>query len=397
MRARSLASPRRPGLRVCLALMAVMAAACGGGGETAVDSADVVASPDAATSEPGSVDTTTDQTAAAESPAAEAENAQGVGEECQDLYGGETLTFVVPFSAAGGFDAYARLIAPYLEESLGATVVVENRPGAGGLLALNNLATATPDGTLISFMDGPGSGGAAIAKAEGVQFALDELSYVGRVVPYTGVSSNVLVTAADSQYEDMDDVLAAESFRFGSTGPGSSNYVIASLLIEVLGVNAEILTGFPGSSEIALALLRGDVDGMTGAFDSRIPAVEAGDERPLLNIDSERHPGLPDTPAVLEIEVGEEERRLGQALVDLLDLGRLVVAPPDVPQDRLECLRGAFSQALQDDELVSEAEQAGRPVDYLPGQDLEALVQDLLGAPPRFTEVLEAAYAGASS
>src|SRR5680860_1431098 len=95
--------------------------------------------------------------------------------DCSELES-ETITFAVPYDAGGGYDTYARLMAPYLEEEIGATVVVENQPGAGGLLAINSLLTAPADGTTIAIMNAVGSGGAVIADAEGVQFELDELS-----------------------------------------------------------------------------------------------------------------------------------------------------------------------------------------------------------------------------
>src|SRR3712207_6181171 len=100
--------------------------------------------------------------------------------DCSSLEG-ETISLVVPYEPGGGYDAYTRLVAPYLEEQTGATIAVENQPGAGGLLALNDLLTEDADGTHLAIMNGVGAGGSSIAGAEGAGFALDDFTYIGRV------------------------------------------------------------------------------------------------------------------------------------------------------------------------------------------------------------------------
>src|SRR5680860_1087791 len=148
---------------------------------------------------------------------------------------GETITFVVGVGPGGGYDAYARLLAPFLGEQLDADVIVQNTPGAGGLLALNELLAAEADGTCIMLANGSGVGGSALAEAEGVQFELDELAYVGRV--YAG--DKVVVTGTGSSYQTVQDLTGTgEPFTFGSSGPGASTYVEPTVLSEMLDWNA---------------------------------------------------------------------------------------------------------------------------------------------------------------
>jgi tripartite-type tricarboxylate transporter receptor subunit TctC len=310
--------------------------------------------------------------------------------EAEAFYEGETLTIVVPFSPGGGYDTYARMLAPYMEEETGANVVVENQEGAGGLLAINQLLTDRSEGLRIAIMNAIGAGGAAIADAEGPEFELDELSYIGRV----GQEPHLLVVGADTSYESFDDVVAADAFRFGSTGPGGADFVNPSVLIETFDLDAEIITGFEGSSENELAVTRGDVDGMTGDFDSRIGAVEDGDHRPLLLINDERHDVLPDVSTILEEDLDDDQRTIVEAHLDLLALGRPFVAPPDVPADRLQFLREALERAMNNPELIEESESQGRPLGYLSGEEMDELVESLLDAPEEYREVLERAYEG---
>lgn len=315
--------------------------------------------------------------------------AEGGGNESpEQFYRGKTVRFVVPYDPGGGYDTYARLIAPYLEEQLGATVVVQNQPGAGGLVAINQLAKDEPNGLTIAIMNGVGAGGAAIAGAEGVNFELDQLSYVGRVA----ASPVVFVAGAESRFRTLDDVRAAGGFRFGTSGVGASNYLGAKVLESILGLDAELVSGFPGSDEIELALIKGEVDGMTGSLESRIAAIESGDTRPLLVLGKEQVDQLPQTPAVLDQDLGPQETAIAQGYVNLLEIARPVVAPPGMDEERLAFLREALGAALEDPALVDEAKSQQRPIAYLPGEELDGLVGEVLGASSDFKNLLNEAY-----
>lgn len=323
--------------------------------------------------------------------AAPAESAGADADACAGL-DGENVTLVVPYSPGGGYDSYARLIAPTLGEKIGATVVVENKPGAGGLLALNELLTAEADGTTMAIMNGIGAGGASLAGAEGASFELDELSYIGRVAG----DAQMIVSAGGGEYETWEDVEAASGFKFGSTGPGASDFVTPSLLISVFDLDAELVTGFEGSSEVELALLQGSVDGMSGQLDSRQAALESGDQQALVTFDRERPDIASDVPTVLELDIDEEQKALLEAHLDLLDVGRPLVGPPDMDEAALECLRGALAETVEDPELVAEAEKAERPFNYLSGEELDEAITGLLDAPEEYVTVLTESFAESS-
>ncbi|MGH3383662.1 MAG: Bug family tripartite tricarboxylate transporter substrate binding protein [Nocardioidaceae bacterium] len=301
---------------------------------------------------------------------------------------GEDITLVVPFSPGGGYDAYARMIAPAMGEQVGAKVVVENQPGAGGLLALNNLLTADADGTTIAIMNGIGAGGAALAEAEGVSFKLDELSYLGRVAG----DSQMIVSKGDSSLKTWDDVMAAKDVRFGSTGPGASDFVTPSLLISVFDLDAEVVTGFDGSSEVELALQQGSVDAMSGQLDSRQAAIESGDQQALLTFDRERPDIAADVPTALELDLDAEQAQLIESHLNLLDVGRPLVGPPDMEADALGCLRDALGATVEDPEVLEEAKASERPFNYLSGEELDEVIDGLLDAPDDYVAVLKDSF-----
>ncbi|MEX2291603.1 MAG: tripartite tricarboxylate transporter substrate-binding protein [Mycobacteriales bacterium] len=325
--------------------------------------------------------------------AATGESAGGAADAdaCAGLEG-ENLTLVVPYSPGGGYDSYARLIAPTLGDKIGATVVVKNKPGAGGLLALNELLTADADGTSFAIMNGIGAGGASLAGAEGASFKLDELSYIGRVAG----DAQMIVSAGDSQYKTWEDVEAASGFKFGSTGPGASDFVTPSLLISVFDLDAKLVTGFEGSSEVELALLQGSVDGMSGQLDSRQAGLESGDQQALVTFDRERPDIAPDAPTILELDIDEDQKALLEAHLNLLDVGRPLVGPPDMDADALECLRGALAETVEDPTLVARAAEAKRPFNYLSGEELDEAITGLLDAPEEYVSVLTKSFAESS-
>ena len=367
-----------------LMVLLLLGAACGD--QPAEDQA---AGQEATGEQTGPVETEAAATATEASPAGEAQpTATSAAADCTELEG-ETITFVVPYDAGGGYDTYARLIAPVLEENVGASVIVENQPGAGGMLAINNLLAAPGDGTTIAIMNAVGSGAAVIAGAPGAQFELDQLSYIGRVTD----DRKVLTTAASSPYDTFQQLLDAETVRIGSNGPGAADYVSSIVLDAIFDdLDAEIITGFAGSEEIALTMLQGELDAMAGSLSSRLSAIEAGDEVAVLMFSPRPVELVPDAPALLEMDLDERQQALAEAYLSLLDLGRAIVAPPDVSEGPLSCLRSALEESLTDPDLLAEAEQADRPIEHLSGEEMEQLVQRVLSAPEEFQQVITEAH-----
>ncbi|WP_281689659.1 tripartite tricarboxylate transporter substrate-binding protein [Pseudonocardia thermophila] len=302
---------------------------------------------------------------------------------------GKPVALVVPYEPGGGYDSYARLLAPYLERGTGATIAVENKPGAGGLLALNNLRAERPDGTTIAIMNGVGAGGASLAGAAGARFSLDEFTYIGRVVS----EPPLIVTSATGPYQTFDAVRQAHGFRWGSTGPGAEDYVTASLLTKVFGIDAEVVTGFPGSGETELAVLQGAIDGMSGNPGSRRAAIEEGTQTPVLRMGEQPPPWLhADVPWVRDVPMTDEQRALIDAHLALIEIGRPLVGPPGMDQAATTCWREAMAAAMADPELIAAAEQQERELAFLPGAELDVLVRRILTASPHYRELLASMY-----
>ena len=299
---------------------------------------------------------------------------------------GETVDFVVPYEPGGGYDTYARLIAPFLAECTGATVVVQNEPGAGGLLATTQTFVAPAEQMRIQIINTVGAVSAQIAGAEGAQFQLAEFNWLGRI----SSEPNVMVVADGSDIAGFDDVLGAQDpIRFVTTGPGSNEYVNSAILPEVYGFPSEIITGFAGSGEARAAVLAGDADAHILPLDSQIDAIDSGDVRPVLVIAREPSETLPDTPTVSDFTPdAEEQQAIIDSLVSLVETGRSVAASPEMPEDAVAALGDGLACALANQELVDQAEQQQRSISPLTGEEMAGLVQETLDSPEAFQQLV---------
>ena len=311
------------------------------------------------------------------------------GESC---YEGERATFVVPYPPGGGYDTIARALAPALEEELGATVVVENQPGAGGLTAANTLYSAEADGLTFAILPGVGILAAALAQTQGVNYDPQEFTFVARVAP----DERLMVTGPASGFESIEDVLAAaRPVRFAATGPGGGDYIDATIVSEILGLDGEVVSGFPGSGDTALAVTSGDVDAVFSSVAGLLSGVESGDLVPVMVAGEERAEDLPDVPALVELELDEDQEALAQAHAQLQQAGRSILAPPGVEQSCVDELAAAFESAVADEEVLEVLEPSNEHISYLSGEDLAGIYRSVMEeSPEEYVTLVRGAFEG---
>lgn len=303
---------------------------------------------------------------------------------------GKTIDLVIPYDAGGGYDILARVILPGLEKALDATVVPVNKPGAGGLLAINQLTAAPADGTQIAIVNGTGAAAAILAGAEGPTFGFDDLSYIGRVA----VDDLVVTTNAHGDYQNWDAVAESDGFKFGSTGRGSSDYIVANALIKAFDLkNSQVVVGFNGQSETDLALIQGNVDAIAGPLDSRRASIKSGETTGVLSFADEAPADAPDAAVFSDLDLDEDAQGIIDGVKALTAFGRPLVAPAGVPEATLTCLQDALASAVEDPEVVAQAEKMQREISYLSGEDLkDDVVTSFDGLSDDFIEVLKSSY-----
>lgn len=367
-------------LLVGLLALALLAAACG---ESENLPEELGGEPEAPADQPA--DDATEE--ATEEADGEVEEPEAAGEFAGTYLDGQVLRIIVPYNPGGSYDATARLLAPEIEARTGATVGVVNQPGAAGLLAINNLNNAQPDGLTIAVMNGPGTASAFLAEADGLHFDLGSLSYIGRML----ADPRTMIVHTDSPYQDFEDVLEAEEFTFAVAGPGGGGWMDGAMLQAAFDLNARFVPGFASAADQELALLRQEVDGIWGGLGRQLAIAADGDARPLLIIDEERDPRIPDVPTITEYDMDSDARELVGAHVALTNLGQVLVGPPGVPEERLQVLRDLIGAIANDPDALAVAEDQGYDWAYRAPGDIQMDIESIMSAPDAYVEFLSAA------
>lgn len=299
-----------------------------------------------------------------------------------DFYRGKQITILVGFSAGGTYDATARLFARHLGRHLAGnpTVIVQNMPGAGSMVATMNLFhTAPKDGTTLGVI----GGGTVIepllgnpqAKYDARQFAWiggrsrdDFLCVVWHTVPVNSI--------ADATTRQV---------VVGATGPGSRTQTYPQALNDLAGTKFKIVSGYPGGNEITLALQKGEVEGYcgwaVGSIRQRAPQwLTDGTLKVLVQFTAGK-PDLPNAPVATDLAKTKEGREAIQILSADSVLAWPLMAPPGLPADRVRELRTTFNAMMADPALLADAKKANLDVDRVSGAEMQALIDRLYAAP----------------
>ena len=299
-------------------------------------------------------------------------------EDAAAFYKGKTVRFIVGLGVGGGFDAYARMIAPYLSRELNATVIVENQPGAGGLLALNQLYAAPPDGLRLMIVNGTPAALGQLLGQENLRYDLTKVEHLGVISAYPWV----WLAGPKTEIRTVPDAMKpGVKIRWGGTGPSDGPADGAAVTCEALRLDCQIILGYKGSGDIALAMERGEVDGLYVSDSSAANFAKSGQARPVASMARIRSSLLPDVPAVFEqVKLTPEQEWWLDFRANLNDLGRILVTTPGVPAERLEFLRAAVKRALTDPALMAEGEKTLRFVKYQPPEEALDITRKVLTA-----------------
>lgn len=305
-----------------------------------------------------------------------------------EFYKGKVVNVIVPYSAGGGFDQYARLVQPALEAAMpGTAVVVQNFTGAGGIVGTNQIYRAAADGLTVGIASIGGMAFAAAAGSEGVQYDLGKVSWIGRV----HADPRVVVVSAKGSIKTVADlkklnrpVLAA------ATGVGSDDYYMSLVLLKALGIPFKMATGYTGSSEADLGLLRGETDLQVISLTGIRYALDSGDMLPILFIANAPVPGFEKVPLAKDQGISGDNQALLEAGLAALELERSFIGPPGIPADRLEYLRAAFNKVFADPATVQLLAKAKRPVSWLDGKTCEQKIQTVISKSKLISDALKA-------
>jgi tripartite-type tricarboxylate transporter receptor subunit TctC len=313
--------------------------------------------------------------------------------EAQSFFAGKTMRIIVGLAPGGGFDTYARLVARHLGKHIpgNPTVVVENMTGAGGLISANHLyRVAKPDGLTLAHAPGTLLLGQVLGQP-GVEFDARKFEYVGATVKEEPVCALTKASGITS----IEQLMAAKTpVKIGAVAPGAPSDNTPRILKAALGLPIQIVTGYKGTAEIRLAAESGEVAGACWAWESMRStwrkALDAGEAIPILQVAAKPLEDLPRVPLAIGLAKTDEGRRLIQVGIQDGSLySRPFMAPPGTPKERVQILRKAFQEVLNDKALLAEADKAKLTLDPVSGEELEKLVAGLFTLDQAFLDKLK--------
>ena len=280
-----------------------------------------------------------------------------------DFFKGKTVHLIVGFSAGGGYDTYARMIAPAIAKALGAgNVVVENQPGAGGLTSVNRITTMAADGTNIILISG---NGAALAQLTGQPTARFDLAELGSLGTVSSSPWMWLVTPGSPIKTPQDAIALKSRIAWGAGGPMDGLSDGAAFVCEALKLDCRVVLGYPGSNEAALAVVKGEMDMIYVSDTSANNYVKSGQIRPVATMSRVKSRFFPSEPTIFEaMALTPEQEWLFDFRATLESLGRILATPPKMAPARLAFMQDAVKRALSDPELIAEGERTQRYIGY---------------------------------
>ena len=322
--------------------------------------------------------------------------AGGDAVQAQSFYEGKTLRILVGFAAGGGYDTYARAVGRHLGKHIpGApTVVVENMPGGGSLIAANHLyKVAKPDGLTVAHFNGGLFLGQVLGQP-GIQFDAKRFELIGAAVKEDVVCALTRASGITSVEKWMS---AKTPVKLGGIAPGAAPDNTIRILKSALGLPIQLVSGYKGTADVRLAAESGEVAGSCWAWDSmRVTwrrAVESGEAVVVLQVVPKSFAELRQVPLAVSLAKTDEGRRL-------IDLGihagsayaRPFVLPPGTPKERVQVLRQGFQATLKDKAFLAETEKANLTIDLVTAEELEKMVAELASLDPalvgRLKEIL---------
>ena len=310
----------------------------------------------------------------------------------EEFYQGKALTVIVGNGPGGGFDVFARLLARHIGRYVPGrpSVVVQNMPGAGSLLAANYLYNLAPrDGTTFGLIARNMPLIGLLGRNSNVRFDPRRFTWLGSSSDFSD-DAYVLIVRKDAAAVSIEDALrpGGPPLVLGGTAEGGGSSDVPKILRDTVGLNMRLVAGYRDSAAIYLAMENGEVSGRTtelSSIKSTRPGwlLPDGKFRILLQYArATRLPSLADVPTARELAANEKARSLIQFTEAPFAMAWPYAAPPGVPADRAGALQQAFMAVHHDRQFLDEAKTVGIDVSPVSAADLRRTIEAMSAAPP---------------
>ena len=299
------------------------------------------------------------------------------------FFKGRQITFLIGAGAGGGYDAYYRTFARHVVHHIPGepTIVPKNMPAASGLAAANTLYTAAErDGATIGAfpnnipMD-------PLFGNPGARYDPRKLNWLGSIGKLENVCATWITSPVKTiaQAREREVVVAAAAAT-------SNSAIMPKVLNALLGTRFKPIMGYDPGSGMTLALESGETEGVCGLSWSTIKAarphwIKDNKLNVIVQLGLAKLPELPDVPAALDLVTDPVKKQVLGLILVRQELGRPVAAPPGVPADRLEILRGAFEATMKDPQFLAEAAKLELEIEPLSAPEIDKLLADAFATP----------------
>jgi tripartite-type tricarboxylate transporter receptor subunit TctC len=299
-----------------------------------------------------------------------------------EFYKGKTISLITSTGVGGAYDVVARLVARYMPRYIpgNPTIIVQNMPGGGNVLATNYMFNLAPkDGTAIATIHSA-MPLQQVLDAGGVRYDADQFNWLGS----TGAQNEVVLVWHTAGIKTLQEA-TERPIILGGTGAGAGIVILPTVMNNLLGTKFKIVTGYRSSEDVNLGLERGEVQARAFGFDSITSQhpdwITEHKVNFLIQSGARRDKRLLDVPLVTEFARSDEQRQIFRLFSSAPALGQPYVAPPGLPADRLAVLRKAFSATLSDKDFLADTEKIRFTIDAASADEVAEIVHRTTHAP----------------
>jgi len=303
-----------------------------------------------------------------------------------DFYRSKVIRIIVGFSPGGGFDTFARTLSRHMGKYVpgNPTIIVENMTGAGSLIAANHIyKVAKPDGLTIGAFNGNQVLGQLVG-AQGIAFDARKMGWLGA----PGYNHDLCLLSQKTGITAADQWLASKAvFKLAGSAPGATTDDVAKVLKEAIGLPMRLISGYKGTADMRVAVESGEVDGLCGFSWVSVrttwrKAVETNQVTIMLQNAPKAHADLPKVPLSISFAKTAEARQLIEAGIHTpSSITYSYSLPPNMPKERLQLLRKAFSSTMKDQDFLNDAGKANLEIAPASGEEIEQSIQNMFKTP----------------
>src|SRR6516162_1036542 len=298
-----------------------------------------------------------------------------------DFYKGRSVSVIIGYSVGGGYDAYARLLARYIGRHIPGepSIVPQQMTGAGSLRAANYIFSVAPkDGSVLG----------TFSRSTGIAPLLGQAEFDSRKFTWLGSMTDddtTCVTWNTSPIKTWNDFLSKPS-KLGGLGADADPDIWALLYKNVFGAKVQLVSGYPGTNDVVLAMERGEVDGLCGLSWSTIKTRHAEwlanhSANIIVQAALKKEPEIADVPLATDLVRDPEQIKIMRLLLTSQAMARPFAAPPDIPAERKAALVAAFDATMREGDFVAEAQRLSFDVRPVGASTIDGLLAEVYATP----------------